>query len=357
MSEKGWVYLDGDTIVYRASSLFSCLRSMVAARCGESHMGPHANIRAAMDASSGLEEVLLRRTAAELHGDLIWEQKEVELKIHISPVELPVTEVKLSESPLVIVRGHIDAMYQDGDEIIEAKALGDKLFGLFEDGYNAEGVLRALYNMGPIGDKYRWQLAVYGYATGRKVRFAIGHKVKITVPDSLGMQVDRVSPDPTTSWAIEEVIVTEPIDPESLVPLATIIDRIREIEEHAARDELPPCDMGCKEGDPYSEAHIFASATPGDADLENLLARYSAISDIIKQATDEKDSIRDQLIEQYGTGKHTAGVFNMNIIKVMSQRFDTKWLKKTMPDVYDQGLIPSESVRVNVTTAKGERDD
>lgn len=328
--QDAWIYQDVDTKrwVYRASSLGSCIRSLVAARLGESAMGPHASLRAAMNASSGLEDEIVRRVETELgDGKVIWQQKRVELEV---PDLLAIPDV------LAIVRGHIDGLHQQSDSIVEIKALGPANFKKYNEG----GGLPAL---GKLGEKYAMQAAVYGHATDRKVRLVIGEKVKRATPHG----------DGSFDWEVGEVIIEPAVSPESLVPLADIYDRIRTIEDYASRDELPECTAGCREGDPFGEVHIFAPVNQGDEDLELLLSEYDSVVSRIKNLEDEKGSLRERLIEEYGPGKYAAGIYSARIEKVKSSRFDTSWLKKSHHDIYEQGLVPSESVRVTVTKPKG----
>lgn len=346
MTQEGWIYQDPDTKkwVYRANSLGSCIRSLVAARLGESAMGPHASLRAAMDASSGLEDKIVRRVETELgDGKVIWTQKRVELPVSIlcrcqesSDGTGGFVHDVIGEHhmPGPIIRGHIDGLHQQSDCILEIKALGPANFKKYNEG----GGLPAL---GKLGEKYAMQAAVYGHATGRKVRMVVGEKIK--------------KDDGT--FEVGEVIIDHPREPHFLFPLEAIHSRIRTIEDYASRDELPECTAGCREGDPYGEVHIFAPVNQGDDDLELLLSEYDSVVSRIKNLEDEKGSLRERLIEQYGPGKYAAGIYSARIEKVKSSRFDVSWVKKSHPDIYDQGLVPSESVRVTVTRPKEKRDD
>lgn len=349
--QDGWVYFtESGRPVYRASSLGGCIRSLTAARLGESAMRPNAGLRAAMEASSSLESEIVRRVETELgDGKVIWQQKRVELLVELTkgPIIADLGgPVDNKDSMTVIIRGHIDGLHQQSDSIIEIKALGPANFKKYNEG----GGLPAL---GKLGEKYAMQAAVYGHATNRKVRFVIGEKVKVserTGPGGIGEENE------VTGWDIDRLIIEPAVSPESLVPLTDIYDRIRTIEDYASRDELPECTSGCREGDPYGEVHIFAPVNQGDDDLEVLLSEYDSVVSAIKNLEDEKGSLRERLIEEYGPGKYAAGIFSARIEKVKSSRFDVSWVKKSHPDIYDQGLVPSESVRVTVTRPKVKDD-
>lgn len=334
--QDGWVYFtESGRPVYRASSLGGCIRSLTAARLGESSSPPNAGLRAAMEASGSLEDEIVRRVETELgDGKVIWQQKRVELPVSLhSPKPNEACVLCASGEHSAIVRGHIDGLHQQSDSIIEIKALGKTNF----DKYNSGGLLA----LGSLGEKYMIQASVYSAATGRKIRMVIGEKLK--------------RDDGT--FEIGELIIEPAHSGETFYPLADIYDRIRTIEDYASRDELPECTSGCREGDPYGEVHIFAPVNQGDDDLEELLRSYEDVASRIKDLEDYKGSLREQLIEQYGPGKYAAGIFSARIEKVKSSRFDTSWLRKEMPHIYEQGLAPSETVRVTVTGPKKEKRD
>lgn len=335
----GWVFLDkGSAIpVYRASTLGSCLRSLVSARCGESAFPFNASIQAAMDASSGLENVILNRIIAELGGELIWQQKEVELKVAAS-----VESGDRIDNQVVVIRGHIDALRQDDDSIIEAKALGPANFAKYNSG--------GLEALGNLGKKYTWQGAIYGHATGRKVRFVIGEKVKVEDP---------------VGWHIDNLIIEPPVDPQSLVPLEEIVARVQEVERYAAEDVLPECTDGCREGDPYSESHVYPSAELGGEELESKLLRYSELKNLLGDADKgtgllgEYEDIKEWVKQEYGdereTRKVTVGPFNVTVVANKGQsRVDSKWLRKSHPDIYEQALVPGRPYRTLIVKRVGD---
>lgn len=321
MKDHGWVYEDEGVWVYRASVFGSCLRSLVSARCGESAFPFNASIQAAMDASSGLEDVILNRIIAELGGELIWQQKEVELKVAAS-----VESGDRIDNQVVVIRGHIDALRQDDDTIIEAKALGPANFAK----YNKNG----LSALGKLGDKYRWQGSVYGHATGRRVRFVIGEKV------------ETKNEDGSSTWGINQLIIEPAVEAESLVPLQEICDRVRLIEDFASRDFLPDCDQKCTEWDPYSESHLFPSPEEGSEELLVKLTRYSELREMLGDADKgtgllgELEDIKEYIKQEYGdareTKKITAGPFSVSVVAQKGREYiDRKWLQKNHPDIAD----------------------
>lgn len=329
--QEGWVYVDpaSGLPVYRAYSLGNCLRSLVAARLGEDVFPPHQRFRAAMDASGGLEEEVLRRFSIEMaSSEIIWKQKMVEMQMDVVWGE----DITVNVTP-VIIRGHLDAMYQLDDSILEVKVFGDNYWDRWKSGgYDA------LPNQ--LGEKYKVQQAVYGFATQRKVRFVVGHKGKLATPHG----------DGSFDWVIDEVDIGPPVDPSELKSLDWIQNRIATIEDFAARDELPDCTHNCRESDPYGESHLFAGPEQGDDRLEQLVRRRDELKDILGEEPDEKKKrpgsgllgelalIQDEIKTDYGhpTEKraYTVGPFTVTIVANKGREYlDRGWLKRNHPDV------------------------
>lgn len=319
--EKGWVYQERDILVFRASSLGSCTRSLVAAVLGE-HAAPfNETIRTAMNASAALEDKAIEEYRRQTGHDVIWQQKRVELDV----------------MDKVVVRGHIDGLDQTTDEILEVKAMSATNFANYEAG--------GLDAMKPYTRKYKWQGAAYGHATERRVRYVI-----------LNKQPEKADGEPVINYDAV-------YDPEELVPRQEIVDRISFILSCAEADELPDCDADCRESDPYGECHIFESVKEGDAELLTLLARHQELVAILGSADKgtgllgEKEAIRERIKEEYGQGKHVVGPFTANIVqKRGAERINTKRLRKERPDVAEEFMeIGAPSVQLIVTG--GERDE
>lgn len=299
---RGWCYDEDGLTVFRAYSLGSCTRSLVAARLGEDAVGPNATVRAAMDASSALEEKAIAEYRRQTGHDVIWQQKEVTLPINN-----------------VIVRGHIDGLDRITDEILEVKCFSSRNFEAYCDRWLDAPILAHLRR------KYIWQGAVYGHATGRKVRYVIYNKQADTKDDaSVLINYDHV------------------FDPADLVDMEKITRRIKFIERCAEEDELPDCDAGCRESDPYGECHIFEGVKEGDSDLLTILARYQELKGILGSAEKktgllgEMEDLKEHIKSEYGEGKWVVGPFTANIVrKKGASRLNTKALRKDHPDIVE----------------------
>lgn len=308
--QKPWCYIEDGLVVYRAYSIGNCIRSMTACRNGEDAFPFNAAIRASMDASSRLETEVIKQYIAETGHDVIWRQKLVQLQVF--------DEDGFGDSNLdIVIRAHIDGLDQQLDEITEVKSLSDTNWNAY-----MSGGLSAL--PGYLGHKYKWQAAVQGHAAGRKVRMVIGHKEK----------------DDNGQFYISEIYRSEPYDPEDLVPIDVIRDKIRTIEEHAEMDELPECDQNCREGDPFGEVHFFESVKQGDDELLVKLARYQELKTLL--GSEEKGTgllgefadLKDEIKERYEPGTHVVGPFTAKVVvSKPTERIDTKALRAEEPEV------------------------
>lgn len=275
-----------------------------------------------MDASSELENEAITALTNTRGGDVIWEQKRVEKKV--------------ASASGVLIRGHIDGLWQQDDTIIEVKSLGRHNF----DAYNSGD----LEGLGSLGLKYRWQGAFYGHATSRKVRFVIYNKQATDGERERG----------------DDLLVSQAYDPEELVAWQEIVDRVGEVERYAAVDELPECDRGCTRSDAYGHTHIFASSVMlGDDELEGMLARHHKLSVQMDELKIEKDELSDAIKNQYGPGLHVVGRYKAQIVQTKGTvRLDSKKLKLERPDVYEEFTVMGmPQVRLTVTMTGGDDDN
>lgn len=309
MNQRDWVIEEGDLVVYRASVMGACIRSLVGARLGEAPTPPGVKLQAALDRSSEAEEEAIIAFERQTGQDVLWQQKRVEL----------------DAMDKLIIRGHIDGLAQVWDDIVEVKNFGTYLFEKYDRG--------GLDALGSLGIQYRWQGAIYGHATDRKVRFVVRNK------DSLD----------------EEQIIIEPaVAASQLVPLGEILERINQVENYAALEEYPDCDRGCSRGSAYSHIHVFPDIAMGDAELESKLVRYHNISESLRELEDAKKILGDEIKREYAAGTHVAGEYKMQIVHAKGTRLDTKALKKDMPEVYEAYQMPNPVVRLTVSRTGGD---
>lgn len=303
---RGWYYEDDGVGIYRASSFGSCLRSMVAARMSEPATPPGKTLQAAMDASSDAESAAVTELERQTGGTVIWQQKTVELDPRSSHTDPP-----------VLIRGHIDGLWQEEDTIIEIKSLSQRNFDI----YNTKG----LSGLGWLGEKYRWQAGIYGHATQRNVRMVIFNKASLENPELDSLIIDPAMPANT------------------FVTMDLIRARIADIERYAAEDEYPDCTQGCTEWDSYGHIHIFDSPTQGSDELKDLLDQHYDLKMTIDELTMQKDAIADTIKQSYAEGKYTVGPYTMNLYRVNPTRFDKKAAEKVYPGIIEICTVPGTS--------------
>lgn len=321
----GWAYWENDKLIVRASSAWRCITGIVASALGEPAFPPGQFVRNAMDVSSELEDVALKEYRNRLAHPVIWQQKTLELD--------------LGE---VIIRGHIDGLDQIDDDLVEVKWLSGRNFKLY-----SEGGIDALGNLGVA---YKGQAAIYGHSAARDIRFVIGNK--------------EGSPESEEEW----LIIEPPVSAESLVPLAEIEERMFKALEHAREDDIPECDRKCSKNEAYAHVHIFDSVKMGDAELEEKLARFSALDKVIKALLgDEKhqvieeaisitippgptlDALKNELKQEYGNGTHPAGRYKAIISPMGGTNFAAASFKKDYPDLHEEYSVPRSGSRIIVT--------
>lgn len=299
--QRGWYYAEDGVGIYRASSFGSCIRSLTAARLGEPETPLGKSLQAAMDASSDAESVAVTELERQTGGTVIWQQKTVELPV-------------IYGSDGVRIRGHIDGLWQEEDDIIEIKSLSKRNFDI----YNTKG----LPGLGWLGEKYRWQAGIYGHATQRNVRMVIFNKAFLENPE-----LDSLIIDPAMPAAF-------------FVSMDLIRARIADIERYAAEDEYPDCVQGCTDWDAYGHIHIFDSPIQGSDELKDLLDQHYDLKMTIDELTMQKDAIAETIKQSYAEGKYTAGPYTMNLYKVRPSRFDKAGLKKRYPELVEEFTVP-----------------
>jgi hypothetical protein len=260
------VYVEHETqkIVYRASSLGNCIRSLTAIRMGTIPAPFPEKFRKVFADGQRGEAVIIEEV--EKTGWLVIEgQAEVELIVGQS--NAPGTL-----GYIIVVRGHVDGLaYEDllnnGGHVLECKTTASKI----------QATLQA---------KYDWQISVYMEVYGLPGLFAVGQK------DGLG-NVIRSTVKTHTVYAPPH-------------PLSEIIERVLKIEKFAELAVDPPCDSESKypcstywlhEEDPFARGSGYVS-TPVAG---NLGGGSSAIREdaAAQRHTDTPSSELDALATAY----------------------------------------------------------
>lgn len=329
-----WVLFDGNVWVYRASQVGGCIRSLTAARLGESATPPGEFIRKAMDESASKEDEALTEYTMRTGHSVIWQQKRCVLPVLGLPVE--------SQFP-AIIRGHIDGLDQTDDTVLDVKWLSARNFDL----YNRGGVEA----LGSLGLKYIWQAAAYGHALERKFRFVIGNKGH--------------DPNSDEEWLIIEPAVTA----ESLVPLEQVMERVVMVEEFAERDELPECDRKCSTNEAFAHVHFFESESgyKADEELAQLIQEAWELRVQLEGDPDDPDddglkgryeAVKDRIKDSYAPGVHVAGEYSAQVVHAKGAlRLDGRAVKKRYPEIWDEcAVMGADQRRVTIKRQRAKGD-
>lgn len=151
-------YMEGDTVVYRASSFGMC--EVALAAYGLGHEGDDAPewMKERYEEGNRLEDEILERVS-KLAGMEMYDHGQ-------RTVELEIGEVNGRK---VIVRGHIDGMgaMVKNDVVVEVKALAPSMFH------------QALRDGVRFHPAYEWQAAIYMHATDMGLVWAAMEKVDV----------------------------------------------------------------------------------------------------------------------------------------------------------------------------------
>ena len=281
MSDKPMAYWDDDLSVwvYRASSIYSCSKALIAARMGVEGDEPPESMQLRF-ADGHLHEPAIIASIEKQTG---WKQQpsgsQETIEIDVIPGE-------------VIIRGHVDGIghnpaFNPDLRVLEAKALADS-------GYKTW--LSQGFNAFPY---YRDQLTVYMAALDMPAVFAVKNK---------------------NSGVVDvKMIDDQPGD------LEAILERVRQIEYQAREDELPgPCDrrmFPCpfwrlhEDEDDVAEAQAAVTGSVKDADsLDHWLNEYDVAREDEKEAKERKDEAKAALmtiLEEEGADKLEGSGFNV----------------------------------------------
>lgn len=289
------VYREGDVWVYRASSIGLPVRCLAAARQGYDPLPSPQHLLAAAAEGNRLEPVVKERLQKE--GFRIGvEQQEVELQV---------------EGAAAILRGHLDGAdvsTPDGRDglILEVKTMSRRVWDKFWR-YRWDRAVT-----------YAWQLSVYMHAVGAEA----------AVYAVLNRDTDQ----------LQTFIVEEPP-----VRWSQIEAKVLAVEAFGERSDLPPC-TGAEYECSWSylcdrQAAQFVELESGDAELiASLAARYTQLSEAIKELNGLKGQVRDELVvalEAAGGKVETAG-WRVQMVERTNTSLDRDALRRELGDRFDE---------------------
>ena len=218
------------------------------------------------------------------------------------------------------ITGHLDGYIDNWSQIWEGKALGKEGFRRFQNvGFDAY-------------PEYPWQISVYMLATDLPALYTIknrddGELVRFVL-DQPPISADDIATKAIgiyTAYNDQEMPVC---DPERYL-----------CGYYFLHDELEDDEQVQTVEDPYIEAVAGA---------------LSEVREQAKYLKDKGNELRDDLLK-LATGKHLAGMYEIDIRTIESQRLDTKKMIEAglNPDDYKS---PSVSQRVGVKTTTPKRE-
>jgi hypothetical protein len=242
------VYVEGDKVVYRASAIGGCLRSLVACRLGYTPL-PFDDASERRMAEGNLHEPAILRHLAQEGWVVVDHQKEVELTI----------------GDTLVIRGHIDGVGANGVReqvrVVEAKAMGKDPF--------KEWAARK-FDSNP---RYAWQVSTYMHGLGFPGLFAVKNR------DTGEVMVDLLDEAP--------------------IPLTHIKARVARIEAIARRGDLPDCDVTSTWNCPFRYLHDqrpVDMTVVEDDEVDALAVAYDRARAMATQADAMKKLARDRLV-------------------------------------------------------------
>lgn len=281
------VYRDGETWVYRASSLGNCIRGLVAARRGVKPMPVPEVAQTRMDEGKLHERAILE--GLERDGWKVLDpQKEVELRIR----------------PGVVVRGHIECWLIDpeGNLLLpEIKSRSKDQYKLWmSKGWSAF-----------FG--FALQYSAYWYATGA----------------TDGLLAVKNRDDGEVDWSR----VTEPP-----FELDHVKNRVLEIERLADLPELPSCGGEAQWNCSYYHIHEAPEEKEQveSEDLELLCENERQVTAEIKRLEEQQREMRDEIAGLIGEGKKRAGRFEIAVSQYRPKRFNKDKLGREYPELVER---------------------
>lgn len=268
--DRAIVYVEGDWVIYRASSIGKPVRCLAAAREGaEALPAPEYLIRAA-EAGNRYEGVVKDRLRAE--GWIVPEEGEQEF------VEVVVREPEVGKLGIK-VRGHLDAWSvsknRGDDRMLEVKSMSGRVF----DEWVAHEFARF--------PEYAAQLTCYMKATNKPALYAV-----VCRDDEDG----------------EERLLLKEVD-EPPMDFATLAQKTLIVEAFFDQGRLPTCDGTSKYQCPYSylcdaQDVRFSELESGDDEtMRRLLEEYAAQGRLIEELKSNQAVVKADLEKAMGKRK------------------------------------------------------
>lgn len=317
------VYLEGDTVIYRASALGHCLRELWAARCGMERKPIPQVIQQGMDEGTNLEPVILN-LLYERHGfSFAYDQQGQQFQVELN--------LGAWNGKTLIVRGRVDEV-GTGPNLNPPVNLPIDVKALTQD------QISDIFDKARFPERYAWQQSVYAHGMGT---------------DYFYMPIFNKG-----TWEIE---------PFSLIPMhpmktrEEIRDRVLQVEEAFANNTMPddcPASFGC----PYFYLHEqkLPDVIPEDAvalcKARIRLSEKIKIFEAARKTLDSKIKVKLSTEVAYYLDNYTITLypnprkFNTDAAKKLLTEAEVDW--QNDPDFWIEGT----GTQLRMTPRK-EKDD
>ena len=312
------VYTDPDgTVVYRASALGSCLRSLAAHRSQIATPRPHSEHMLGIFAEGRrLEPIIIEWLGAQ--GWVLTDTGDDGQ-----------AEYDLAVFPGVVVRCHPDGMAVRRGEpawttqrVLEVKALGESLAG------------KGLYAL----THYPWQLSIEMLSTGRKALYVVHNKGHEDVSDD-SVVVKEIDTPPYT--------------------LAQIKARVAKVEAAVRRDELGDCsqkDFPCQWYGIVCQQQAMVRPEAETDDTVAALCHDLFMARRERKTWAERESEAKQALEAAlgDRPRVRAGVYVAARTAYPVTRLDQRLLREKLPELFDQYMSVTETSKLTVEMASDD---
>ncbi len=313
---------DDGTVIYRASSLGNCIKSLVASRLGMEPM-PHPDwLLEKFEEGNTNEPVILKMLEDAGWGYSDGAQLEVEIPVGKG----------------IKIRGHLDQIGFDGladspsDHVVEVKAFGKS----FYEKFMKQGIMGFPY--------YVMQLAIYMAATGMPAAFVVGVKNDEGVVDRIGINFYELK---------------------DLGGIGAVKAKIARVEQWVKKGELPPCDYDQYPCQFYylHEEEEKPEVVGEDLELDMLVTGYIVDRDLEKKHGLLKKEFGESILKLMRTRGVTAidrGRYEVKTVSRANTSVDTLGLiEEVGRDVVNKHtkVTKSEYVTVTAKEKKGVVED
>ncbi len=312
-------YLEGTTVIYRASSIGNCIRGLAASRIGYDPTD-HPNWLLAKFAEGNTNEPVILKLLEDSGKFAIANPED-----HGFRVVAGQTEVEIPIGSTVKVRGHLDGLAVEistGEVfMVECKALGKSFRAKYEKG----GIAAFPY--------YATQLSLYMVGTGLPALFVLGWKDKDGVVQDIHTEIFHKPP----------------------ISLAMVKARIAKVERAKAENQLPTCDQDqypCQFYYLHEDADTEVKDHIDDDEADrwaHQLQRARAMEKEAKELRKEASDALDLKLKTHLGGEFVTRLFEIRYKMRKTTTYDMESIQRRlgdqMMDYTTQGLVKWPDVK------------